>query len=454
MRYFKIDDFYYFTKEGLEEIKEQYNSKKLIKIVSKEQILDELLNSEDIEQTDFISPILPKNIFSELDGIELVRVPNKYGLLTKEQFDRKVDPFDMLKTKIGANIYQPSVTFDSYVIDKDSVEFKNLMAQIKMIDVKKQSGLPLKGFFLTGVPGTGKTFFAKCVSGELNRVLIHLNLSIFINANDTFGLLDSFFGFFEHNVGKYVVLIDEIEKMLSGNNPKTKQVLGWLLTALNDINEKKLKSEVFFIATANNITDLASQNPELFRKGRFDMSIYLTAPNIAKTNETFKIYIDKMNKIFAKNTLPFLAFCAYEKIKLQKYSLLEPNSRAAKILDSFCESEVFNSLIDLDFKDIISHEQIKELMQNIKDNFIFSLEVEKIIAIINVIYRDKLVDRELFAYVPAEIEQMIGELFSLYFFDKGEIDYRAYFEKNIPIQIAMREGIKIMNEATQNFIRF
>lgn len=454
MRFFKIDDFYYFTNAGLLEIQEKYNAKLLVKVVGKKQLLDELNCREDIENVDFISCFLPKDIAPEFADVELVRVPNKFGLLTKEQKDRGVDPFDILKTKIGANIYQPKITFEHYVIDKNSIEFKNLMMQIKMIDVKKRSGLPLKGFFLTGVPGTGKTFFAKCVAGELNRVLIHLNLSIFINAQDTFGLLESFFNFFEFNEGKYVVLIDEIEKMLSGNNPKTKQVLGWLLTALNDINEKSLKSEVFFIATANNITQLAVENPELFRKGRFDMSIYLTAPNVKKANETFKIYVNKMNKVFQNNTLPYLLEVAYENLKYNREYLLDDGSKAKQIVDIFCDSEVLKSLLNLEFEEVIKNRQILDLIENFKNKFVFELPIDKLIAVIGAIYREELVDRNLFAYVPAEIEQMIGELFSLFFFDKEEPDYFTYFSKNIPIQVAMSKGIEIMNAATQNFVRF
>ncbi|MDA3053268.1 AAA family ATPase [Campylobacter sp. JMF_01 NE2] len=454
MRFFKIDDFYYFTSAGLTELQQRYNIELPVKVIGKKQFLDELVSREDIEKVDFISCFLPKDLLPELPDIELIRVPNKFGLLTKEQQERGVNPFEILKSKIGANIYQPSFTFNDYVIDKNSVEFQNLMAQIRMIDVKKQSGLPLKGFFLTGVPGTGKTFFAKCVAGELNRVLIHLNLSIFINATDTFGLLESFFGFFEHNEGKYVVLIDEIEKMLSGNNPKTKQVLGWLLTALNDINEKSLKSEVFFIATANNITDLAVENPELFRKGRFDMSIYLTAPNINKANETFKIYIDKMNRIFAKQTLPYLSQIAYENLKFGREIPLDKNSKASQIVNMFCENETFKSLIDLDYEKLIKNEEILELIKSIKEQYSFKLPVEKLIAVIGSVYRELVTDRNLFAYVPAEIEQMIGELYLLYFFDEQEPNYFTYFEKNYPIQVSMAKGIEIMNSATQNFVRF
>ena len=110
--------------------------------------------------------------------------------------------------------------------------------------------------------------------------------------------------------------------------------------------------------------------------------------------------------------------------------------------------------MDLEFKDILKNENIMQVMQDFKTRFVFELPVDRLIAVISAIYREELVDRNLFAYVPAEIEQMIGELYLLFFFDKEEPDYFAYFAKNIPIQVAMSKGIEIMNAATQNFVRF
>lgn len=454
MRFFKIEDMYYFSKEGLSELRTKYNSKKLIKVFELSDVINEM-KSDDIENADFVTFFLPENLSQDFAGIEMIRVPNKFGLLTKEQKERNVSAFEILENKIGAKTYAPKVTFKDYIIDKKSADFQNLMAQIKMIDVKKKSGLPLKGFFLTGVPGTGKTFFAKCVAGELNRVLIHLNLSIFINANDTFGLLQSFFDFFKYNTGEYVVLIDEIEKMLTGNNPKTKQVLGYLLTALNDFGEVNYKSEVFFIATANNITELARENPELFRKGRFDMAIYLTAPNSDKATEIFDFYISLLVKKFNNATFPFLIETAYEILKNGKSEkCFSIGSKAEKIVNDICNNADFSSKIDLSLEDIKKDEGLQEFYKNLKAQNTFSLDIPAVIVDIFIVYRDLIVDRELFPYVPAEIEQMLVELYSLYYFDGQEIDYNSYFKKNVPIQLAMQKGILDMNSATQNFVRF
>lgn len=453
MRFFKTDDFYFFSENGLKEIKEYYRCHKLVKITRYESFLNEIENNPDIERTDFLCFCMPEILSPTLAGVEIIRLSNKYGLLTKEQHERGIDPFYVIESKLGAKVYKPSVTFDNYIIDKTTADFKQLMTQIRMIQVKRRSGLPLKGFFLTGVPGTGKTFFAKCVAGELNRSLIHLNLSIFINAPDTFGLLDSFFDFFKYNDGAYIVLIDEIEKMLTGNNPKTKQVLGYLLTALNDFGERDYKAEVFFIATANNITDLARENPELFRKGRFDMSIYLTAPKRTKAIETFKFYESLCNKKFVKKSLPYFAELAYKSITENAPIPFEKNSLARKIVGELVENnEILRMANELELGDFLK--QSTPYLNYYKDNIKFMLDIDRITTEVYLLFSDILVDKKLFAYVPAEIETMTSELYSLFLFDPQPIDYKEYFEKNIPIQIAMKDGILEMNSATQNFVKF
>ena len=108
----------------------------------------------------------------------------------------------------------------------------------------------------------------------------------------------------------------------------------------------------------------------------------------------------------------------------------------------------------MSLEDIKKDEGLQEFYKNLKAQNTFSLDIPAVIVDIFIVYRDLIVDRELFPYVPAEIEQMLVELYSLYYFDGQEIDYNSYFKKNVPIQLAMQKGILDMNSATQNFVRF
>ena len=137
---------------------------------------------------------------------------------------------------------------------------------------------PPKGFVLVGPPGTGKTLFSKCVAAVFGCPLLRGDL------NATAG---KFVGDSEKGirrmlatvdaVGRCVLLLDEVEKMItSGGQQGTDggvsadrlgQLLSWM---------QERKSEVFVIATANDVTGLP---PELLRKGRFDDVWFVDVPS-------------------------------------------------------------------------------------------------------------------------------------------------------------------------------
>ena len=144
MRFFKIEDMYYFSKEGLSELRTKYNSKKLIKVFELSDVINEM-KSDDIENTDFVTFFLPENLSQDFAGIEMIRVPNKFGLLTKEQKERNVSAFEVLENKIGAKTYAPKVTFKDYIIDKKSADFQNLMGSM-LKALHRMNILPQKGY--------------------------------------------------------------------------------------------------------------------------------------------------------------------------------------------------------------------------------------------------------------------------------------------------------------------
>ncbi len=471
MLYLKVEDEYYYSDEGKKELAAKYNlsEESFVFARSKDIILNAFENGS-IAQTTFIAPYLPESLSSEFKGIfDVIRVDNKYGLLTKRQREENIDPMTILREKLGSNIYAPVVTFNDYIIDKASSSFISMMSNLRAIETRQECGIVSKGFFLTGVPGTGKTFFAKCIAGELKRYLIELNLSFFINADDTFGLLNKFFSFFKFTDGKFVLLIDEIEKMFN-DSPKAKQVLGYLLTTLNEFADKnsKNKADVLFIATANNVTELVKKNPELFRKGRFDQSIYLTAPKSDKAIMTFDYYIKKAQENFAKVSIPMLFLTAKLNQNDQKVIFYDDNTRYSQIVrliqsnDAVMEiinnyilksnkpSEQKNELFDI----LLKSQDALNLIDEIKETYKFAPDARQLVEDGFSIYRDRMAtDRSEFPYVPAEIESMVTDLFSDYYFVERDTDIIKFFNANTPLQISMSSGIKEMNGATMEFTK-
>ena len=141
-----------------------------------------------------------------------------------------------------------------------------------------------KGVLLLGVPGTGKSAFAKALGNETGRPTLILDMG---------AMKGSLVGQSEERIrnalkiadamAPCVLFVDEIEKALAGaasgyqgDGGVSSDQFGTLLTWLNDH-----ESDVFFICTSNDISKLP---PEFSRAERFDGIFFIDLPTRAKTN--------------------------------------------------------------------------------------------------------------------------------------------------------------------------
>lgn len=141
-------------------------------------------------------------------------------------------------------------------------------------------GLPApKGAVLVGVPGCGKSLFAKATATAWGVPLLKLDLgalkSKFVGESE--GNLRKAFKVIEA-IGRCVVWVDEIEKALQGatsgsaDGGVSSDALGALLSWMQE-----RQGEAFVIATANQADVLP---PELLRKGRFDEVWFVDLPTL------------------------------------------------------------------------------------------------------------------------------------------------------------------------------
>ena len=146
-----------------------------------------------------------------------------------------------------------------------------------------------KGILLLGVQGSGKSLAAKAVAGMWQRPLLRMDMS---------ALYNKYIGETEKNLrnaleladlmSPCVLWIDEIEKGLGSSNNDdgiSKRILGALLTWMAE-----RKSEVFLVATANDISALP---PELMRKGRMDEIFFVDLPDDSVRQAIFLIHVKR-----------------------------------------------------------------------------------------------------------------------------------------------------------------
>lgn len=152
-----------------------------------------------------------------------------------------------------------------------------------------------KGLLLTGVPGCGKSWSAKCAAASWKLPLIRLDMgrvySMMVGASEenmrhAIQIAEA--------VAPCILWIDEIEKGLTrpsehiGDSGVSMRVLGTFLTWMQEKT-----SPVFVFATANETEHLP---PELLRRGRFDGVFFVDLPNFEERREIIAIHLRRVGR--------------------------------------------------------------------------------------------------------------------------------------------------------------
>jgi SpoVK/Ycf46/Vps4 family AAA+-type ATPase len=145
-----------------------------------------------------------------------------------------------------------------------------------------------RGLLLLGVPGVGKSAFARALGNEVGRPTLLLDLG---------ALYGSLVGQTEQNVRQALrvadamspclLFCDEVEKALSGvggqgDSGVSTRLFGTLLTWLSDRS-----SDCFFLGTCNDVSRLP---PEFSRAERFDGVFFLDLPTSAEKDLIWGLY--------------------------------------------------------------------------------------------------------------------------------------------------------------------
>lgn len=159
------------------------------------------------------------------------------------------------------------------------------------LSAKADAKARARGVMLLGVPGTGKSAFARALGTETGRPVLSLDIG---------QLMGSLVGQSEANIRQAlqtadamspcILFIDEVEKALSGvasggkgDSGVSSRLFGTLLTWLNDH-----ESDVYVVVTCNNIQQLP---PEFSRAERFDAILFLDLPGDKERESIWQLYL-------------------------------------------------------------------------------------------------------------------------------------------------------------------
>jgi hypothetical protein len=147
-----------------------------------------------------------------------------------------------------------------------------------------------RGILLLGVPGTGKSAFAKALGNETARPTLVLDVGSLMGSlvGETEGrtrqalrLIDA--------MSPCVAFIDEVDKALAGvqsggggDSGVSARLVGSFLSWLSDH-----RSDAFVVATCNDISRLP---PEFARAERFDAVFFLDLPGTAEKQQIWALY--------------------------------------------------------------------------------------------------------------------------------------------------------------------
>lgn len=240
-----------------------------------------------------IGKILPKNT-PELQlactGLTLEEV--KTGL---RRVTRTSDPeatllnykIERLKS-LGLNFIPKPEIGEFGGLDQIKTEIEKV--RVEFTKIARNYNIPYpKGWLLAGVPGTGKTFCSQICAAKLGFPLISVGADV-VKDNGAASLKRLLFRI--EAASPAVCFFDEFDKFFSANstsgeNKESKQILGILLTWLQE-----KRSPTFVIATLNRLDALP---PELTRAGRFDKIFYVGFPQSNERKEIFQLHVGKFD---------------------------------------------------------------------------------------------------------------------------------------------------------------
>ena len=281
----KADDSVYYKNLS---IIAEITAAEVVCFPTQSQILELLQNTD---KTYFF--LAPYHCFTDIRGFVMeVELENFCGVLTSQEKALGISKAQALSSKLGISVIEsPYKLSDVGGADK-------LKEYVKRLAIAENNGFRPKGIFLVGIPGTGKTFFPTCLAGELNRPLVILNLEVLKESGEPLNRLNQAFEYLNSQNDQFILLLDEVEKMVgNADDPLTGRLMT-ILSALGDRGSEYPNLQILLFATANSLEAIIKNQPAFLRRGRFDELFFVNLPSRESAQRIFQIYVHKYDLIF------------------------------------------------------------------------------------------------------------------------------------------------------------
>jgi len=205
---------------------------------------------------------------------------------------------EMIRKSEVVEIVEPEYGFEAiggYDYLKEFVKY-NIIKVLKNPEKARRLGLrPPRGLLLFGMPGTGKTLFAKALSKELEIPFLEMK---------TENIVSSLYGETERNMAKAlriadevapcVFFVDEVDRFgrrtgIETDSGTTRRTFSTFLSWLG-----KKEREAIVVATTNRPEDL---DEAFIRVGRFDYIIPVLLPDYKARVEILKVHTQVVRKV-------------------------------------------------------------------------------------------------------------------------------------------------------------
>lgn len=373
-----------------------------------------------------ISSQYPEDMgFSKKNVFSTINLRGDYFPFTKSDKELGLSEEAVLERRLGLKIKKSLKTM------KSLAGAHALKADIYHLLFLERMGLDvIAGLFAFGTAGSGKSYAAECLAGEMDRYFVDADFPYIMSLPSPTRVMDDIFFFLEDEgqSRKYLMLIDEIEKMFDfqGRNFVAKQIFGKLLTKLNNIYAGK-KGKILFFATANNITEILEYSPEFLRRGRFNRLYFIGYPKEEEATEVFEYY-KKVNAVHRVNAL-------------------------ANLYDKYKKGEVDEALDKLEpFFEKMEDESVS--IEDLANHMTFDFSIKRSIRYFDTKYSSiKIAGGDRFIYSPPEIQAITEELQNkalIKLLEKGDLS--VSLKEKSPFLVSLEEDAEFVMSVSENII--